>query len=242
MSEDVTKIGVCTTLAAYVMEPRETWASWIENQTAVSAEAEKAGVATHYFAALELDGRGINPLIPVVRALDLVSGDHWTYTLDDGRTEITTANRLRHLTMGQNLASEWCTSMGMDYMLFLAADTQAPDDIIPRMLEMEHPLCGPELPTYCLRGPVVEKYTEFPVQEHMISAACIFIAREVFKILRWRADGEMGMTDDPAYQFDASTLLNIPSYVRKDVFARHFPECIPAVEKRFTDQRDLKVY
>lgn len=235
------RIGVCSTLAAYVMEPEETWSFWISNFEELQRQAATIDVSVHYFAALETDGRGITPLQPVVdRLSDIPDSDYWTYTLDDRRTSVTTENRLRHLTMGQNLASEWCSATGMNWMLFLAADTRAPDDIVPRMLEMRHPLCGPELPTYCLSGPVVPGYP-FPVQEHMISAACIFIERTVFKRLRWRADGDLGMSDDPAYQYDAETLLGTKSYVRKDCVARHFPECIPAIEVRFPE-RDLSVY
>lgn len=234
------KIAVCTTLAAFVMEEVGTWASWYINAEAVRANAP-AGCEVDYFASIELDARGIEPFKQLTDMLDAdTRGDYWTYHLDDRRTSITTANRLRHLTMGQNLASEFASSGGYDWMLFLATDTCPPDDVLPKLLEMNHPLVGCEIPTYCLSGPSVHGYA-FPVQEQLISAAAIFIHKSVFKQIRWRADGEAGMSDDPAYKFDAETLLGVKSYVRKDCIARHYPESISSIETRFPN-RDMKVY
>lgn len=232
------KIAVCTTLAAYVMDDVGTWASWLINAREVADLSP--GSTLHYFAAIETDARGIEPFTPLIDVLAEMNGEHWTYSLDDGRTSITTANRLRHLTMGQNLASEYATSIGADWMLFLAADTMPPDDVIPKLLALNHPLVGCEIPTYCLGGIPHPEYP-FPVEEQLISAAAIFIQRKVFKRLRWRADGEDGMSDDPAYKYDAETLLGISSLVRKDCRALHYPESICAIEQRFPG-RDMKVY
>jgi hypothetical protein len=236
------KIAVCTTLAAYVMDNPGTYASWVENRAAVAEHARSVGVELTYFAAIETDARGTLPFLPLISFLaDTQDGDYWTYTLDDHRTEITTANRLRHLTMGQNLASEFASAGGYEWMLFLAADTRPPDDVIPKLLEMNHPLVGCELVTYCLNGSRVPQYTEYPVEEQLISAACIMIHKDVFKVLRWRVDHVLGMHDDRSYQYDAQELLGIPSYVRKDCQAKHYPEAVCAIEIRYPG-RDMRVY
>jgi hypothetical protein len=236
------KIAVCTTLAAYVMDNPGTYASWVENQAAVAEHARSVGVELTYFAAIETDARGIVPFIPLISTLTTMQdGDYWTFALDDRRTEITTANRLRHLTMGQNIASEFASAGGYEWMLFLAADTRPPDDVIPKLLEMNHPLVGCELVTYCLRGSRVPQYTEYPVEEQLISAACIMIRHDVFRVIRWRVDHVLGMHDDRSYQYDAQELLGIPSYVRKDCRATHYPEAVCAIETRYPG-RDMRVY
>jgi hypothetical protein len=73
----------------------------------------------------------------------------------------------------------------------------------------------------------------FPVQSHMNTAGFLLIAREVFRRLRWRFDLEAGLTDDPCYYRDAKELLGVPTYVRKDVIGRHWPEAIPPLEDRY---------
>ncbi len=108
------------------------------------------------------------------------------------------------------------------------------DDVIPRMLEMNYPLTAPFITTYGLKGPAVEGYS-YPVMDAMASAAAIFIAREVFTKIRWRWDFDTQMSDDPCYHHDAKTLLGIPTYVRRDVLAKHYPEAIGAIETRGHD-------
>lgn len=229
-----------STLAAFAMENDEIWSSWLSNAEAMRAHASAAGAELLFFAAPEVDARGVVPFRPLIARLNELVGDYWPWRLDAGRTEVTTTNRLRYITMGQNIVAEYANASGADWLLFLAADTKAPDDVIPKLLELNHPLCGPEIPTYCLSGPRVTQYP-FPVEEQLISAAAIFIRRELFKVLRWRYDTEAGMSDDPAFRHDAWTLMGIKSYVRKDCVAQHFPAAIGPVESRFMG-RDMRVY
>lgn len=232
-------IVVGTTLAAYVMDNPDHWRSWMKNANAVRNHYPHYGV--RYFAAIEVDKRGIEPFNDFIVELEKVGGEYWTYSLDDGRTEVTTKNRLRHITAGQNLVTDYAVSTGASHLLFLAADCMPQDDIIPRMLEMEHPFCAPFIPTYCLTGPLVKENLDgmiypWPVMEAMPSAACVFIARSVFKRLRWRWDFEDG-SDDPCYYLDARELLGIEAHVRKDVRAYHFPEAVGPIESRGHDMR-----
>ena len=229
-------IVVGTTLCAFAMSRKEVWGNWLKNAELMQTMTDDK---VHFFAAIELDARGIEPFGPLIDRLAQVGGTYWSYTLDDGRTKVTTENRLRHITMGQNLVTEFCCSPGISHLLFMAADCMPPPDAIPKLLEVNHPLVGGEVKTYCLSGPKVEGYA-FPVQEHMATAAFVFIAREVFKQLRWRSDVDLGMTDDPSYHFDALELLGIPTYVRKDVIGKHYPESIGAIETRGYDMKVVR--
>lgn len=222
-----------TTLAAFAMDRRDTWGAWLYTLE----DMRELGHDVQPFVAIEVDGRGLAPFTPLLDRLREAHGEHWTFALDDGRVRVTTSNRLRHLTMGQNLVTEYATAHGATHLLFCAADCAPPADLV-KLLEMRHPLVGPEVRTYCLSGPAVDGY-DFPVQRHMLSAACVLIERSVFKRLRWRVDPDLGTTDDPSYELDARELLGVASYCRKDVSARHFPESIGAIESR---GHDLRVY
>jgi len=238
-------IVVGTTLPTMAMGDTDAWSSWLKHAERQQAMAADLGHDLRHFAAIQVDARGIEPFRPLLDRLAEQGGDYWTYSLDDGRERIGMTNRWRHITFGQNLVVEYCQSRpDVSHLLFLAADTAAPSDIIPRMLEMDHPLCAPFIPTYGLRGPVVTIATHdgtheprypFHVENSMASAAALFIAREVFRKIRWRWDLDDSMSDDPCYHHDAMTLLGVPTYVRHDVIARHYPECIGDYESRGYD-------
>lgn len=268
---------VATTLHAYVTDQKDTSEAWLYNAEAIAASVDDDVV---FFAALEVDGRGLVPfsnLLARLGEIETATGDGstawWTFRFDDGADEITGANRLRRITTGQNMANTFADDIGASHLLFCAADCAPDPDVLPKLLEMDHPIVGPEIGTYCLSGdvPLAEGrtvycencrgtgvyyqgasefsctrcegtgwlrgplYPNFPVQEHMASAACILLAREVFSKLRWRTDHDAGMTDDPCMHHDALHLLGYPTYVRKDVHARHYPEAIGPIEGRGHD-------
>lgn len=234
-------IVIGTTLHAFVMDNEDHWGSWMRNAEKVKEEYQHFGNWTDvkYFAAIQIDSRGLEPFGPFLKRLEEIGGEFWTYSLDDGRTEVTTKNRIRHITVGQNLVNDYAMSIpSCTHMLFLAADTMPSNDILPKMLEMNHPLCAPYITTYGLRGPRVDKYS-FPVMNAMASAAAIFIAREVFSGIRWRWDMDKNMSDDPCFHHDAFHYLNIPTYVREDCQAQHFPISVGAIETR---GHDMKVH
>lgn len=233
-------IVVGTTLASFAMSERDAWRSWLRHASRQQAMAADAGHELRHFAALQLDARGIAPFEPLLEELAELGGEYWTYMLDDGRTAVTMTNRWRHITFGQNLVVDYCqANPDVSHLLFLAADCTASSDVVPRMLEMDHPLVAPYITTYGLRGPKVDRYP-FHVEEAMASAAAIFIARDVFRRIRWRWDLDAGMSDDPCFHHDAATLLGVPTYVRHDVIARHYPEAIGAYDTRF-DPAELEV-
>lgn len=231
-------IVVGTTLAAYVMDRPETWGAWTAWADRLR-ESHPSGV--RYFAALELDARGIEPFRGLIHRLRELDGEYWTFSLDDGRTEVTTANRLRHITTGQNLVTDYaCSQPNVTHLLFMAADCEPPPDILPKLLELDHPIVGAECRTYCLTGPLVPGYP-FEVQAHMATAACILLRRDLFRRLRWRWDVDAGETDDPCMYRDARELLGYETFVRKDCIARHHPEAIPGIEHRGHDRRVFRV-
>lgn len=226
-------IVVGTTLTTFAMSDPDAWGSWLKHADRQRAMALAVGHELRHFAAIETDARGIEPFAPLLDRLRELGGEWWTYSLDDGRTRVTMANRLRHITVGQNLVVDYCQSIPeCSHLLFLAADCAASSDIVPRMLEMGHPLVAPFISTYGLRGPKVERYP-YHVEDAMASAAAIFIARDVFRRIRWRWDADTEMSDDPCYHHDAKALLGIPTYVRHDVLARHYPESIGGYDTRF---------
>lgn len=244
---------VGTTLAAFAMDDPDIWKSWLRNAEDMAGWAD----GVHFFAALELDARGYEPFHPLMDELVILNNggsdagigfDYFGYTLDDGRTKVTTNNRLRHITMGQNLVTDYaCSRPDVTHLLFMAADCMPPGNAIPKLVEMDWPIVGGHVPTYCLDGPPVRRTDgcdtltdhtfpiEWDVREHMATAAFILLRRDLFTKLRWRWDLEEGMTDDPCMHHDALHLLGVPTYVRHDVVGRHYPEVIPAIEHRGYD-------
>lgn len=236
-------VVVGTTLAAFVMDDPDTCLSWLAEAEAM-LDSWPAGV--RFFAALELDARGIAPFGPLLERMaelderEIRAGrgpvcSTWTYTLDDGRTEVTTANRLRHIVAGQNLATDFALSAGASHLLFLAADLRPDPATIPKLVEVDHPLVGGHVSTYCLDGPMAPRPYPFPVKVHMATAAYVLIRRDLMRFVRWRWDSDSGMSDDPCLHHDAKHIFGVDTYVRHDCVGRHFPETIGAIETRGHD-------
>ena len=235
------KILVATTLPAMAMGDPDAWSSWLKHADRQRLMAAEAGYGFEHFAAIQTDGRGLVPFHPLLARLRELVGDWWTYSLDDGRERITMTNRWRHITFGQNLAVERAQAdPEVEWLLFLAADCAAPSDIVPRMLEIGHPLCGPYISTYGLRGPAVTHRPDgtpydFPLEDAMASAAALWVHRSVFRRIRFRWDLDDAMSDDPCFHADARDLLGVPTLVRMDVLARHYPEAVGDYESRGYD-------
>lgn len=251
MSDNRPKVVVGTTLTTFAMGDRDAWSSWLKHAERQIDMADHAGFDLVHFAAIEVDGRGLEPFAPLLAELNRLGGHWWTYSLDDGRTEVDMGgSRWRHITFGQNLVTERCQSdPDVAWLLFLAADCAAPSDIVPRMVEMDHPIVAPFITTYGLRGPKVKASfglmnrndqtvvypPEWGVEDAMASAAAIMIHRSVFRFVRWRWDLDAGMSDDPCFDFDTRARLGIPTHVRHDVIAKHYPEAIGDYKSRGYD-------
>lgn len=228
-------------MAPYVMDQQDTWAGWLYNAEAMAEHHPNL----EFFAALEVDGRKLEPFHPLIdRFGELhakgIKASYFTFSIDDGAKEITTANRLRRITMGQNLVSDYCRSELPDWLLFLAADCAPEPEAIPKLLDLHHPLVGGHVSTYCLDGPIVPRYVpEYGdlIREHMATAAFVMLHRQVYNAIGWRYDRLAGMTDDPALHHDARELLGIPTYVHHGVIGQHYPACIGPIEHRGHDMR-----
>lgn len=245
-------IVVATTLTTFALDDPETWGSWLLHAEEV-IESHPEGV--RYFVAIETDARGVEPFYPLIEAVTALGGDYWTFQLDDGRTEVTTANRLRHITMGQNLCVDYALSQpDCTHLLFLAADQEIPADTLPKLLALGHPLVGGHVPTYCLDGPtttigdrkimprhrVGESSTpgfpaDWDVRTHMGTAAFVLIRRDLLRFVRWRWDLDAGMSDDPCLHHDARRFHGVEWLVRHDCVGVHHPESIGPVEGRGHD-------
>jgi hypothetical protein len=227
-------ITVATTLTGFAMDSEETWGSWLINAEAIIDSHPQVS----YFAAIETDARGLEPFAPLIDRMAEIGGNQWQFSLDDGRTSVTTANRLRHITMGQNLCVDAALSAGASHLLFLAADLEPPADCLPKLLEVDHPIVGGHVPTYCLSGPRAKGRwigADYEVRVHMASAAFILIRRDLLRFVRWRWDVDAGRSDDPCMHYDARTFHGVETLVRHDCVGTHHPENIGPVEHRGHD-------
>lgn len=232
-------ILVGTTMTGFACASEDTSLSWLANAEAMR-EATKDEV--QFFAALETDARGLGPFERVIARLDELGGLFHTFSYDDGRTSVDTSNRLWHLCMGRDLVTNRAIDSGASHLLYLDADVVVLADSIEKLLELNGPLVGGHVGTYNLSGPPVEGYpAEWDVQRHWNTAGFLLVERSVFRTLRWRYDGEGGMTDDPTYARDAREFLGLDTYVRHDVVGTHMPQSIVPIEHRH-EPEILKVH
>lgn len=242
-------IVLATTMAAYVTDDPDTSEAWLYSYEDLAADAASAGHDVVPFVALQLDARGLEPF---THLLDRMAGlnpqsQFWTYTLNDGRKAVTTANRLRHLTVGQNLCVDFALSNGASHLLFMAADC-APSSDIRSLLALNEHIVGGQVDTYCLDGPIDTKYVNWlrqrgwrgdEVRCHMPTAAYVLIRSDILDDgLRWRWSAIHG-SDDPCMYRDAVEIHGVQPVVHHGVRGKHYPESIPAIEER---GHDRKVY
>lgn len=261
-------ILVGTTLTTFAMRDEGYWGSWLVNAEEIQRNSGYENVT--YFAAIETDSRGLEPFAPLLERLhEVLGGMHWSFTLDDGRSEVTTHNRLRHITTGQNLVFERACSgaergQNITHVLFLAADLAPPPDVLPKLLALRHPVVGGYCPTYGAfsEGPRVGGHYwcsqhdgacgdsiacpfvswwpyDFPVMDGKASAAFMLFERQAFRKLRWRIDYDEGMTDDPCMHADAER-IGWRTFIRKDCMGMHYPPMIPPIEERGHDLRVMR--
>ena len=228
---DPALVVVGTTIPAYVMDQEDTWSAWLHNAEAMLEQYPDA----QFFAACEVDDRGKRVFDPLFERLREVNGDWWTFSLDDGNDRVTTGNRLRRITTGQNLVVDFALSRKATALLFMAADCAPPADAIPRLLEVNVSLIGGQVDTYCLDGPVAKSYIPRygnDIREHMPTAAFVLVRTWLFEDgLRWRWSFLHG-SDDPCLARDAQYVHGVKPYVHHGLKGRHFPEAIGPIETR----------
>lgn len=211
------------------------WGAWLQNAEQVQASIDEPVV---YFAALEVDARGLAPFEPLLDRLgELPDSDYWTWMLNDAVTVVGTSTRLRRICLGHNLVGTYALEdAAASHVLFLASDTQAPDDVLPRLLELDVAAAACHIPTYCLDGPRSARFPQWDVRNHMESCACMLLRRDVINRIKWRSSGDDGTTDDPSMHMDLQEFLGESVYSRHDVPATHWPQSIPSIEVRHSAQ------
>ncbi|HEX3539645.1 MAG TPA: hypothetical protein VHT75_04300 [Acidimicrobiales bacterium] len=250
---------VGTTCAPYKTDDPRSVLSWLATVEELHATSD-----IQLFAALEVDARGEEPHTALITELEEAGGVYWTFSLDDRAETITGRNRLTRICAGRNLVTQYGHDIGASHILFVDSDVTVPGDAVRRLLEVDWPIVGGHIPTYCLNGPKVEAIDTalngdppqwaariandysfrhfdgrpFPegadVREHMNTAGFLLVRRDLFLKLRWRWSLDDGLTDDPCYHADAAA-LGYPTWVRHDVRGRHFPEQIGPVDGRGHD-------
>lgn len=248
------RILLGSTIPAFKMTDDGHWWQWLKNAELITEQARQVDHQVEWLAVLQNDARGREPFAALLDYLEqlLVQVKLFWFSLDIGADQIDSGNRLGAICTGRNLIIDHALRHGHDWIYFADADIQAPDDVLAKLLELDWPVCGAHVPTYCLDGPSVAEYTRTvlcnerlqraagvgDVRVHWTTAGSLMVARETFRRVPWRHDPDAGSTDDPATQTEMER-LGWPTLVRHDVVCTHHPESIGALEDR---HHDLAVY
>lgn len=219
---------------------------WLEN-----AEAMASYGGVRFFAALESHPEKREPLDPLVYRLSELEGEIWWFWMDDLEEEAQTNLRTRRVVTGRNLIIEYALHHRATHVLFLDADLIPPADSIPKLLEVDWPIVGGDVPAYCLSGdPVLNRrvwegphrwsissaYYSFPVEEHWNTAGFLLVRAEVLQHVRWGWDPMDGLSDDPWFAREVEEVGFGKTLVRKDVVGDHIPlgqlEARPGIDRR----------
>lgn len=230
-------VVVATTVAAYKANAGEE-AHWLDNAAGMIDDARGHEFALSFFVAIEAPNDDLIGFERLTALLDQwpFRSTRWRFSIDTNETMLTTSNRLVRICTGRNLAHEFAVRAGASHILFVDSDIRPPGHIVSKLLEVDWPIVGAEVPTYCLSGPKLGQYP-FPVQEHWNTAGALLITRDVFRRVRWRWDPDAGMTDDPCFAADVEDAGFGKTRVRKDVICQHFPQAIGPLEGRGQDLR-----
>lgn len=214
-----------------------------------------------YICALELDGRGHTIHMELLSRLAELGGVRHEFRFDDGADYLTNEDRLDRICLGRNIVMQHGQRRGYDAILFLDSDVWVPPDTLTRMLQVEWPIVGGLVPTYCLTGNVVQTYGQLyleagwaldrmnaegrprheviPSTEAMVhwnTAGFLLMRRPLFRHIRWLWDVDEGLTDDPATQF-ACVDRGYPTLVLHDLVGEHRPPAIGPLASRGHDLR-----
>lgn len=151
-------IVVGTTIAPWKCDGRQELA-WLDTAEEIADSHEDVS----FFAALEVDGRGLSPYVDLLRRITDVAAvavpvDYWRFAIDDGTKEVTTGERLVRICAGRNLCHEYAMrDQSVTHILFVDSDISIPGDSIPKMLEVDHPVVGGLVGIYAQDGPKLDK-------------------------------------------------------------------------------------
>lgn len=257
MPEEVTpRVLIAATIPPYKSTDTDPWEAlaWLSNIDDLTDDAWDAGADPLVFAALEVDQRGLHVHSRVLDKFRQLSipATHWTFSIDDDQTEVSSAGRLHRICAGRNLIHEYALVSKVDWILFLDSDIQPDAATVSKLLAMNYPIVGGDIREYCLKGdpvtaaPVWTDWKgdlihgpgtyDFPVQSHWNTAGYLMVHRDVFRQFRWGHDAyDSGLTDDPWTQNLALRSAGYHTLVRKDCVGKHKP--LRPMEERGHDRR-----
>lgn len=253
---------VGTPLVGWKADKKEE-VSWLENSKQIIEKFPNV----KFFAALELDNRGLEPFERLINLLKEVNGDFWTYTINDMESSVTSSNRWIRIETGRNLIREFaqrlrktsghhwgedCTEenvgiVNYDAILYVDSDMVLTTEIIEKLFEVDHPIVSADVPAYGLKGKAVS--TNPRIEEHWNTAGMLLVNSPAFYDLPWYHNSYLNLSDDPTFQSMAERLKvrvgleNLDytygmTWVRKDIKAEHKGQLLP-IENRNIPPRNI---
>lgn len=221
-------VALATTTAPYKALSGED-IQWLTSAEEMAEKTNEAGLGPlHVFVSLEIDSRGTGVYKSLFARLNELESvgiqcSYWTFTLNDHTVEVDGLNRLFRICAGRNLVQDWALRDGdVSHIFFVDSDLMVPADSVVKMMEVNRPLVGGNVPAYCLGvGHPLRDEFPFPVSTHWNTAGYLLVSRPVFRRVRWRTDLDIGMTDDPCYAADTEEAGFGPTWVRKDIIGIH---------------------
>lgn len=246
-----------TPLVAWKCE-REEDMDWLKRRHAIKEKFPNAD----FFAALEVDARGIEPFERVISALNEVGGTYWTYMINDNEEEVTSKNRWIRIETGRNLIREFAQRLrkmsnnhwgeetpqegyiNYEAVLYVDSDISLGELHIEKMLEVDHPLVGIDVPQYQLQGEMINDNPR--IEQHWNTAGMLLVNAPAYYDLVWHHNSFLNLSDDPSFQSVAERLHRInpdgtfgepwgQTWVRKD-FPAYTKPLVP-VETRNISSR-----
>jgi len=185
-----------------------------------------------FFAALELDNRGLDPFQEIIDAVQV----YWTYTINDYEATVTSENRWIRIETGRNLVREYAQRGTFDAVLYVDSDINLTVEMIEKMFEVDHPLVGINVPEYVQHGPVVNEQPR--IEEHWTTAGMLLVNAPAYYELPWSHNRNLQLSDDPTFQRLSEQIGYGNTWVRKDLNAHH-EGLLCAVENRNIPDRPL---
>ena len=131
--------------------------------------------------------------------------------------------------------------------MYVDSDIELTADVVEKMLEIDRPIVGVDVPSYCLTGKTINESPR--VEEHWTTAGCMLVNAPAFYDLPWYHNAYLNLSDDPTFQSMAERLLrregisNLDTtygmtWVRKDIQALHKGRMVPVEDRKISD-RDI---
>lgn len=220
--------------------------SWIQN----AEDILKTFPNAKFFAAFELDERGIGPFAQIIEKLNTLNGTYWTYTVNDFEVNVTSDNRWIRIETGRNLIREFAQRkrvitgfhwgedtakdnfniVNYEAILYVDSDIVLETNAIEKMFEIDRPLVGIDVPVYGLRGKTIN--VDPRIEEHWNTAGMLLVNSPAYYDLVWGSNRYLNLSDDPSFQWRSERLEWGQTWVRKDVRASHHGQLLKVEDRR----------